>query len=91
MELTWFHRNSDRFPTNMARVVLTQVVSVGDDEGVVNSPNVLLIQGLFQVLLLGAPEPFELRVRDPVGFKDDCRKTQHARRRTHKCEHRPAG
>jgi len=47
---------------------LTKVVSVGDYEGEVDGTGILFVQDLVQVLLLRAPEPFEFRVRCPVGF-----------------------
>ena len=49
-------------------VILTQVVSVGDDEGEVNCSGILLVQGLVQVFFLRAPETLEFRVCCPVRF-----------------------
>ena len=48
--------------------MLTQVVSVGDDEGEVNGSGVLLVQVLVHVFLLRAPQPLELRVCCSVDF-----------------------
>jgi len=64
------HQNPEWFRAKhgSSRVALTQVVSVGDDEGEVDGPNVLFVQGLVEIFFLRTPEPFELRVRGPVGF-----------------------